>query len=116
MKKLILYLILGLTLTNPTLSQKSRVNNVQDNMTLNCKLLDANTIRSNFCNDGSFNSPIIWPSGSNNIAAFAAGIWLGAKVGNDTLVAIASYSSEYLPGYPDNIGIPHGNEDPLYRI
>jgi type IX secretion system substrate protein len=116
MKKFITFLTLQLVLANLLLSQKSRLIDQKDNVTVDCRLLDANTIRSNFCNDGRFNNPIIWPNGTNNSLVFATGIWLGAKVGNDTLVAIASYSSEYLPGYTDNNGIPHGNEDPLYRV
>ena len=49
-------------------------------------------------------------------ARFASGMWLGAKVGNDTLVAIAHYAFEYLPGYTDNNGLPQGQNDPLYRL
>ena len=29
---------------------------------------------------------------------FSAGLWMGGKVGNDTLVAVAEYASEYAPG------------------
>ncbi len=116
MKKLITYLLLQIIFAHPLLSQESTLKQYHDNMVLDCKLLDATTIRSNFCNDGRFNNPIIWPNGTNNSSVFASGIWLGAKVGNDTLVAIASYSSEYLPGYTDNNGIPHGSDDPLFKI
>jgi hypothetical protein len=49
-------------------------------------------------------------------ARFASGMWLGAKVGNDTLLAIAYYAFEYLPGYTDNNGVPQGQNDPLYKL
>ncbi len=86
--------------------------------------LDANNISTWFRNNGSFNYDPFngnnpgfeWPKGTGMHARFASGMWLGAKVGNDTLVAIAYYSFEYLPGYTDNNGIPHGLSDSLYRM
>jgi hypothetical protein len=43
-----------------------------------------------------------WPKGSSLFYRFASGMWLGAKVGNDTLVAITEYAFEFLNGYTDN--------------
>ena len=96
-------------------------NNVQP--ILNVKQLNANNINTWYRSNGSFNrnpytdnAGFEWPKYSAKFARYASGLWLGAKVGNDTLVAIAEYSYEYLPGYIDNAGIPQGNTDPLYRI
>ena len=85
--------------------------------------LDINNISTWFRNNGSFNrdpstgsSGFEWPKFSGKFARYASGLWLGAKVGNDTLIAIAEYDYEYLPGYVDNNGNPQGSNDPLYRI
>lgn len=90
---------------------------------LDSKFLDAGNIRTWFVNNGSFNrdpstlsSGFEWPKGSNKYARYASGLWIGAQVGIDTLVAIAEFDYEYLPGYIDNSGTPQGSADPLYRI
>jgi photosystem II stability/assembly factor-like uncharacterized protein len=86
------------------------------------KKLDANNISTWFRNNGSFNynnngiPGFEWPKGTNKFARFASGMWLGARVGNDTLVAVALYNSEYLPGYTDNNGLPQGQYDPNYVV
>ncbi|HEY3250583.1 MAG TPA: hypothetical protein VGK25_05640 [Ignavibacteria bacterium] len=86
--------------------------------------LDANTINTWFRTNGSFNYDPFngnnpgfeWPKGSGNHARFASGPWIGAKVGNDTLVVITEYAFEFLNGYTDNNGQPQGKDDPVYRI
>lgn len=95
----------------------------KSSLVVSSKKLDANTISTWFSNEGSFNrDPITsnagfeWPKGTGITARYASGPWLGAKVGNDTLVTMAEYSYDFLPGYTDNNGIPHGKDDPLYRV
>jgi len=90
---------------------------------ISSKKLDANNISTWFSNNGSFNyrywltnSGFEWPKGTALYARFASGMWIGARVGTDTLVAIADYSFEYRPGYTDNNGIPQGQNDPNYII
>ncbi|MEO6694070.1 MAG: T9SS type A sorting domain-containing protein [Ignavibacteria bacterium] len=85
--------------------------------------LKSNNIKTWFRTNGSFNrdpvtgnSGFEWPINSNKFARYASGLWIGAKVNNDTLIAIAEYDYEYLPGYIDNFGIPQGNDNPDYRI
>ncbi|MEO8209949.1 MAG: T9SS type A sorting domain-containing protein [bacterium] len=87
------------------------------------RLLDVNNISTWYRTNGSFNwnpikgmSGFEWPKGSGLFARYESGLWLGAKVGNDTLVAIAGYDQEYLPGYIDNNGDPQGIFDTLYKI
>jgi photosystem II stability/assembly factor-like uncharacterized protein len=87
------------------------------------KRLDANTISAWLRNNGNFNrNPFTgnagfeWPKGTNKYARYSSGLWLGAKVGNDTLVALADYDYEYLPGYTDPTGNPQGKNDSNYRI
>jgi hypothetical protein len=92
-------------------------------LTLDSRKLEANNISTWFRNNGSFNrdpstgnSGFEWPKGSAKFARYASGLWIGAVVGGDTLVCIAEYDYEYLPGYVDNNGIPQGQFDPNYRI
>jgi hypothetical protein len=94
-----------------------------ETMILSSKKMDGNNISTWYSNNGSFNkNPLTsdpgfeWPKTSNKFARYASGIWIGAKVGNDTLLAIAEYSAEFLPGYIDQNGNPQGKDDPLYKI
>ncbi|MFZ1321025.1 MAG: hypothetical protein WAT71_05670 [Ignavibacteria bacterium] len=87
------------------------------------KQMDANRIVTYYRNNGSFNrDPIsgnagfLWPKGETKFARYSSGMWIGAIVGNDTLMCIAEYDYEYLPGYVDNNGNPQGKDDPHYRI
>lgn len=89
------------------------------------KKMDANTISTWFSNNGDYNrDPVTsnagfeWPKGSGITARYASGLWLGAQVGNnnDTLIAMAEYSYEYLPGYTDNNGNPQGKDDAVYNV
>ena len=87
------------------------------------KLMDGNNISTWYRTNGSFNrsaetdnAGFEWPKGSGKHARYQSGLWIGAIVGNDTLVAVAEYSDEYLSGYIDNNGNPQGKDDPLYRI
>ncbi len=41
---------------------------------------------------------LYYPRGTKKTAIFAAGIWLGAKVNNQVRIAMAEYSSEFVPG------------------
>jgi hypothetical protein len=50
----------------------------------------------------------------NKTVLYAAGIWLGAKVGDDIRVAISEYSTEFRPG-PMNDGLPQTDE-PGFRV
>lgn len=90
---------------------------------VNSALMNGNNISAWYRNNGSFNrDPVTgntgfeWPKGSAKFARYASGLWIGAKVGNDTLIAIAEYDYEYLPGFIDNLGNPQGKDDSLYRI
>ena len=97
----------------------------QDNplAVISSKQMDANSISTWYRNNGSFNRhPLTGnagfecPKGSQKFARYASGLWIAAIVGNDTLLAIAEYNYEYLPGYIDNNGIAQGKDDSLYRI
>ncbi len=85
--------------------------------------MDANNISTWYRNNGNFNrdhptgnSGFEWPKGSAKFARYCSGLWIGAVVGDDTLIAIAEYDYEYLPGYVDDNGNPQGKDDSLYRI
>ena len=90
---------------------------------ISSKLMDANNISTWYRNNGSYNrhpqtgnSGFEWPKGSGKFARYGSGLWIGAVVGDDTLIAIAEYDYEYLPGYINNNGEPQGKDDSLYRI
>lgn len=87
------------------------------------KKLNANQISTWFRTNGSFNrdpstgnAGFEWPKGQAKFARYASGIWIGAVVGNDTLVCIAEYDYEYDPGFIDDSGNPQGKDDPNYRL
>ena len=48
------------------------------------------------------NGGLIYPKGTTHTAVFAAGIWVGARVGGQPRVAVAEYGMEYVPGYMVN--------------
>ena len=90
---------------------------------ISSRQMDANNISTWFRNNGSFNrnpttgnSGFECPKGSQLFARYASGLWIAAIVGSDTLLAIAEYDYEYLPGYIDNNGNAQGKDDSLYRI
>ncbi|MCI0449210.1 MAG: hypothetical protein L0Y79_05395 [Chlorobi bacterium] len=131
MKKYItITFILVISLMMFAFKDKDRSPNERDNITPPYQLaitnatLDANTIDTWFRTNGSFNyNPVNtnlpgfeWPKESGLFARFASGLWLGAKVGNDTLVVITEYAFEFLNGYTDNNGQPQGKDNPAYRI
>jgi hypothetical protein len=44
------------------------------------------------------NAGLIYPRGTIKTAVFAAGLWLGAKVGGEIRAAVGEYSQEFTPG------------------
>jgi len=131
MKKLVLITLVGIGVVS-FLSFKDRdpgpgmtriINPPQPFAVTNAKL-NANTINTWFRTNGSFNYDPFnqnnpgfeWPKGQGKFCRFASGLWLGAVVGNDTLVTQAEYGFEFLQGYTDNSGNPQGKDDPVYRI
>ena len=83
---------------------------------------DANQVSMVVTNTGSFaydiqagNAGLEFPKGSGLTAAFAGGLWLGARVGLDTRVAVAEYAQEYVPGAMV-FGHSDDPNDPRYRV
>ncbi|MCX7878832.1 MAG: YCF48-related protein [Ignavibacteria bacterium] len=80
-----------------------------------------NSVRTNYTNYGLYNrnfftgnSGFEWPKNSGKYARYCSGLWLGAVVNSDTLIAFAEYSSEFSPGFTDNNGNPQGKNDMKY--
>lgn len=118
-----LILLSALIFASFSLREKDKDKDAQSQEIVDSKRLDANTISAWFRNNGSFNrdpatgdSGFEWPKGSNKFARYASGMWLGARVGNDTLVTVTYYDYEFLPGYTDNSGNPQGKDDLLYKV
>ncbi|MFZ1320594.1 MAG: T9SS type A sorting domain-containing protein [Ignavibacteria bacterium] len=89
----------------------------------NTNQLNSNNISAWFKNNGIFNQHPLgwnggfqWPKGENKYARYTSGHYLGALVNNEIRVTAVTYSSEYLPGYTDGSGTPHGNGTPEYKI
>src|SRR6266446_6090358 len=71
----------------------------------NTARMDANNLDMVVTNHGSFaydlitgNAGLIYPKGSTKTAVFAAGPWIGAKVGGLVRVAVGEYAQEFVPG------------------
>ncbi len=67
--------------------------------------IDANQINMCATNVGSFafnlstgDAGLEYPKGSGITSIFAAGLWMGARVGGETRVVVAEYSQEFGPG------------------
>src|SRR2546426_1613625 len=78
-----------------------RAANIIDNSTH----MDVNNIDMVVTNHGSIaydlvtgNAGFIYPKGSTHTAVFAAGPWIGAKVGGNVRIAVGEYSQEFVPG------------------
>ena len=119
------FLICILFLVSSRFTDDPRKSGNKDNplAVISSKQMDANNIRTWFRNNGNFNrdpstgnSGFEWPKGSGKFARYSSGLWIGAVEGDDTLIAIAEYDYEYLPGYINNNGEPQGKDDSLYRI
>lgn len=83
--------------------------------------LDANQLSMFVTNVGSFafdlqagNSGLEFPKGTGKTCVFAAGLWMGAKVGGQTRVTVAEYSQEFAPG--PMIGGVAATDNPGYRV
>lgn len=90
---------------------------------IDSKKIDGNNITAWYRNNGSYhrdpvtgNSGFLWPSDDFRLLTYASGLWIAAKSGNDTLLAISEYYYEYLPGYIDDDGNPRGKDDPSYHV
>ncbi len=89
--------------------------------------LDINQLLCFFYNDGQFaydNANILgktdglyYPRGGDKTVIYAAGLWMGAKVNGQIRLAVAEFSSEYVPGPMDSGTFLPDNEDfRVYKI
>jgi hypothetical protein len=72
--------------------------------------IDANSLQMFVYNNGNFaydnanvgpagkTDGLYYPRGTKKTAIYAAGLWVGAKVNNQVRIAMAEYSSEFVPG------------------
>ncbi len=97
--------------------------NINDLTAISSKQMNANNISTWYRNNGNYNrnpttlnSGFEYPKGSSKFARYSSGLWIGAVVGNETIVCVAEYDYEYRPGFIDNDGNPQGINDPYYRI
>ena len=90
----------------------------------NGQRIDVNNISMFVTNTGSFAwdkvdpgqpAGLEFPKGTGKTAVFAAGLWLGAKVGGATRIALAEYSDEYGPGSALG-GVPEDPNSPEVKV
>ena len=88
----------------------------------NGQRIDVNNISMFVTNTGSFAwdkttsaAGLEFPRGSGETAVFAAGLWLGAKVGGAIRIALAEYSDEYGPGSALG-GVPEDPNSPEVKV
>jgi hypothetical protein len=71
----------------------------------NTTVIDANNIEMIVTNHGSFaydltnqDAGLWYPRGTDKTCVYAAGLWIGAKVGSDVRITPGSFTQEYTPG------------------
>jgi hypothetical protein len=109
---------------NGPLNKNAKIQNDNPSYIFDSKNIDGNNIDAWFRNNGSFNrNPITnnsgfeWPNGSNKVLRYSSGLWIAGKTGSDTTEAVSNhFTSEYLPGYIDENGVPQGMDDPDFRV
>ncbi len=89
--------------------------------------IDVNNLEMFVYNDGNFaydNANVLgktdglyFPRGTKKTVIYSAGLWIGAKVNNETRLSIAEYSSEYGPGpMKDGTYLPDNARFRVYQI
>ncbi len=115
--------LLSFQTNNHEVLPKQSANSFDKMLAVDSRKLEGNNIRTWFRTNGSFNrdpatgnSGFEWPKNTSKFARYASGLLIGAVSQSDTLVCVAMYTYEYLPGYVDNNGMPQGRDNPDYRI
>ncbi|HTK30356.1 MAG TPA: hypothetical protein VL332_00210 [Candidatus Saccharimonadaceae bacterium] len=97
--------VAGSALAAPIAGGARRAQPARSTLVDNSQRIDINNVSMVVTNTGSFaydkltgNAGLEFPKGTGKTAVFAAGLWIGAKVGGITRVAVAEYSDEYGPG------------------
>jgi hypothetical protein len=68
---------------------------------------------------GNYNGGLFYPNHTAKTAVYAAGLWVGAKVGGETRLAVAEYDQEYRPGRMLGGGLTDPPGDPrliVYKV
>jgi len=85
--------------------------------------IDANLIQMFVTNVGSFGHNLstgdpgtLYPKGTTKTPLFAAGIWMGARVGGDIRSSVAEYTMTFFPGPLSASGEPADPDDVRYRV
>ncbi len=67
---------------------------------------------------GNYNGGLFFPNHTANTAIYAAGLWVGAKVGGEIRLAVAEYDQEYRPGRitPDSVDTPGNPLLVVYKV
>jgi len=92
-------------------------------LTSSDRRIDVNQLNMFVTNTGSSafdfanqDAGLFYPRGTTKSAVFAAGLWIGGKVGSDIRVALAEYSQEYSPGAILSGGAPDDPNRPEYVV
>lgn len=89
----------------PHRAAKQSPRQLRANVVDNSQRIDINSLSMVVTNTGSFawdkgtgGAGLEFPKGTGKTAVFAAGLWMGARVGSQTRVAVSEYSDDYQPG------------------
>lgn len=114
----------GAVTAAPDRVAKKRVRPLRGNVVDNSQQIDINNIAMYVTNTGSFawdkqtgNSGLEFPKGTHKTAVFAAGLWMGARVGGQIRVSVSEYSDDYDPGpYGQSAAAPEHKTYKLNRV
>jgi hypothetical protein len=115
-------LIASSALAAPIKDKARRLKSSRTNISDNSQLIDVNQIAMFVTNTGSFAfdqqngaSGLEYPKNTAKTAVFAAGLWLGGKIGPQVRIALSEYSDEFRPG-PAPGGVPANPDDPAFHV
>ena len=97
---------------SPRLTQPARVssNDIARRVDINrLNMMVSNLGSVAYDMQGNFNGGLFYPNHTTKTAIYAAGLWIGARVGGTIRLAVAEYDQEYQPGrivagVPENSG------------
>ena len=108
----------GAVTAAPDRAAKKRARPLRATVVDNSQRIDINNISMVVTNTGSFaydketgNSGLEFPKGTTKTAVFAAGLWMGARVGGLIRVSVSEYSDDYQPGNVPTLGGPAADPD-----
>jgi photosystem II stability/assembly factor-like uncharacterized protein len=108
----------GFIVTNQGRIMKDTINTYM----VSAVTIEANNIRTWYSNTEIYNHNynigpgFEWPKGTNKYAIYASGLYIGAKMQNDTNVSVSEYDTDFKPGYTNSQGKYYLQDILNYRV